>query len=93
MRRAPSRVVELQAANVLNDLYCSKLRGQLAFHEKKEKKGKGKGKLMGDGLPCVLSGDVFYEKVVNFEQQQRREEREKAERREAREELAKHVAA
>jgi len=32
-----------------------------------ELKGKWKGKLMGDGLPCFLSRDWFYEKVVKFE--------------------------
>jgi hypothetical protein len=56
--------------NVLNTLYCKKLHSQLAHKEKntKEKRdGKGKGKLMGDGLPCFLLGDVFYEMVVEFE--------------------------
>ena len=57
-------IAQLQALNILNTLYCQKLRGQLAHKEKKD--GKGKGKMMGDGLPCVLSGDVFYEMVVEF---------------------------
>lgn len=37
---------------------------------------------MGDGLPCLLTGDVFYERVVEAEAVQRREAREKQERQE-----------
>jgi hypothetical protein len=80
------RIAQLQASNVLNALYCQKLRGQLAHKEKKTKKkrdGKGKGKLMGDGLPCCLSGDVFYEMVVEFEAQQKGEAREAEARKQA----------
>jgi hypothetical protein len=80
------RVLELQAANILNEAYCSRLRGQLAHKEEKKANPKGKGKLMGDGLPCLLSGDWFYEWVVEFEAWQQREEREKEARLEAREE-------
>lgn len=53
------RVVESQAANILNEAYCNKLRFQLAAKEEKGKK-KGKGKLMGDGLPRMLTGDEFF---------------------------------
>ncbi|KIM83159.1 hypothetical protein PILCRDRAFT_69879, partial [Piloderma croceum F 1598] len=80
------RIAQLQASNVLNALYCQKLRGQLAHKEKKTKEkrdGKGKGKLMGDGLPCFLSGDVFYEMVVEFEAWQKREAREAEARKQA----------
>ena len=31
------------------------------------KKSNGPGKLMGDGMLCFLSGDVFYEKIVEYE--------------------------
>lgn len=51
------QVAEVQAAHVLNVLYCQKLRVQLAHQEKKKAKGKGSGRLLGDGLPCFLSGD------------------------------------
>jgi hypothetical protein len=54
-------VLHIQAANVLNELYCARLRKQLACKEKK--KSGGKGRLTGDGLLCLLSGDEFYEKV------------------------------
>ncbi|KIJ10205.1 hypothetical protein PAXINDRAFT_157684 [Paxillus involutus ATCC 200175] len=52
-------VIELQAANVLNQMYCNTLCGQLAKQEEKEQKGKGSGKL-------------FYEKVVTHEEEQRK---------------------
>ena len=81
------RIAQLQASNVLNALYCQKLRGQLAHKEKKTKEkrdSKGKGKLMGDGLPCFLSGDVFYERVVEFEARQKGEAREAEARKDAR---------
>ena len=79
-------VLELQAANILNEAYCSRLRGQLAHKEEKQANPKGKGKLMGSGLPCLLSGDWFYERVVEFEAHQREEECKKAARVESREE-------
>ena len=66
------RVIKLQAANVLNEMYCNMLRGQLAKQEEKGRKGKGKGKLMGDGLPRLLSSDEFYEKVVVCEEAQKK---------------------
>jgi hypothetical protein len=82
------RLIDLQAANILNEAYCSRIRGQLAHKEEKGKQIKGKGKLVGDGLPCLLSGDVFYEKVVDAEVGQRREEHEKVARKELREDRA-----
>jgi hypothetical protein len=70
---------------VLNEMYCSMLRGQLAHYEKKKNTPKGVGKLVGDGLPRLLSSDEFYERVVEFTDRQKRTELEKAERNEARE--------
>ncbi|KAG1823694.1 uncharacterized protein BJ212DRAFT_1476571 [Suillus subaureus] len=58
--------------NILNKRYCKVLHGQLANQEAKKQKGKAKGKLMGDGLPCFLSGDEFYEKVIEFEHEQKK---------------------
>lgn len=72
-------VVELQASNILNKTYCNKLRFQLAGKEAKESnKGKGMGKLMGDGLPRMLSGDEFHARIVKFTEWQRAEELQKA---------------
>ncbi|KAG1742270.1 uncharacterized protein EDB91DRAFT_1000947, partial [Suillus paluster] len=52
-------------------LYCSQLRGQLANQEEKKQSKKKNGKLMGDGLPRLLSGDDFYKRVVNHEKEQK----------------------
>ncbi|KAF9237892.1 hypothetical protein BU15DRAFT_48263 [Melanogaster broomeanus] len=64
------RLIALQAANILNEMYCSKLRGQLAHFEEKKKKGGKMGKVLGDGLPRLLSGDEFFQRVVEFEEAQ-----------------------
>jgi hypothetical protein len=80
------RVIELQAANILNETYCTRLRGQLAHQEEKKANPTGNSKLMGSGLPCLLSGDGFYEKVIEHEAKQRQEEREKVARQQSREE-------
>ncbi|TFK19805.1 hypothetical protein FA15DRAFT_547109, partial [Coprinopsis marcescibilis] len=65
-------MVELQASNVLNETYCNKLHFQLAMKEEKAKnKGQRRGKLMGDGLPRMLTGDEFYERVVQFTEWQK----------------------
>ncbi|TFK17584.1 hypothetical protein FA15DRAFT_577952, partial [Coprinopsis marcescibilis] len=69
------RVVELQASNILNEAYCNKLRFQLAMKEEKSKaKGQKKGKLMGDGLPRMLTSDKFHEQVVQFTEWKRKDE-------------------
>ncbi|KAG0698438.1 hypothetical protein DFH29DRAFT_810327 [Suillus ampliporus] len=87
------RLVELQAANILDELYCSKLRGQLANQELKKCSKKRGGKLMGDGLPRLLSGDEFYERVVEAETEQRRAVDEKRTRQQERENRAEALAA
>ncbi|KIJ63711.1 hypothetical protein HYDPIDRAFT_49718, partial [Hydnomerulius pinastri MD-312] len=63
-------LIASQAATILNEMYCSKLRGQLAHYEDKKHKGVGKGKVLGDGLPRLLSGKEFFQKVVKFEEAQ-----------------------
>ena len=73
---------------MLNEMYCSMLRGQLAHYKKKKNTPKGVGKLVGDRLPRLLSSDEFYERVVEFADRQKRTELEKAERNEARERRA-----
>jgi len=50
---------------------------------KQKRDGKGKGKLMGHGLPRFLSGNVFYTMVVVFEAQQKQEAREAEARKQA----------
>jgi len=58
-------ILQLQATMVLQRLYCGRVRRQLAAKEIKEgvrAKKKG-GKLLGDGLPHLLTDDEFFEKV------------------------------
>ncbi|KAG6374888.1 hypothetical protein JVT61DRAFT_3617 [Boletus reticuloceps] len=65
------RLIHSQAANILNEMYCAKLRGQLAHQEEKKKTGQKKGKILGDGLPRLLSGDAFFHQVVEHEEAQK----------------------
>ncbi|KZP27717.1 hypothetical protein FIBSPDRAFT_669621, partial [Athelia psychrophila] len=67
------RVINLQASSILNEGYWERLRGQLAFQKDKKAGRKKKGKLMGDGLPVLLTRDVFFEKVVEAEASWRKE--------------------
>jgi len=77
-----NRNIALQANNLLNEVYCGNTKGALQFQENKKKK-KGQGALP-DGLACVLTGDNFYEERVNFEKNQRADERAKETRKDAR---------
>lgn len=58
-------MIELQAASVLNEAYCLRLQGQLVHQKEKKNADSGNGKLMEDGMLCLLSGDVFFKKVTN----------------------------
>lgn len=78
------QLIDLQATSILNETYCSRLRGQLAHQEVKKAGAQHKGKLMGDGLPVLLTGDVFYERVVNAEATRGQEARDKGKRQEER---------
>ncbi|KDR65757.1 hypothetical protein GALMADRAFT_148409 [Galerina marginata CBS 339.88] len=58
--RAGVHAFKLQASNILNEAYTKHLRR--ALEAKKKKRDKKSGiKLIGDGLPKMLSGDKFYE--------------------------------
>ncbi|KAG2109833.1 uncharacterized protein F5147DRAFT_652027 [Suillus discolor] len=72
-------MLELQAANVLNEMYCNVLRGQLANQEEKKQKGKAKRKL-------------FYERVVEFEREQKKAAADKQTRKADRERRAEELA-
>ena len=74
--------IELQASNILNEAYCGKLKWHLTRQE--NKKDKGKGTLVGDGLPWVLTGDAFYEAVVEFKKAKVAEERDAEMKKDAR---------
>jgi len=77
---------KLQASNILNEAYTSRLKHQLAMQEEKNKnKNKNKViKLVGDGSPCLLTADDFYELVKEKEKEVQDEARRKGEWKEAR---------
>jgi hypothetical protein len=57
--------------SVLADCHCQLLQGQLGAKEKVAeawRAGKGKGKLLGDGLPCLLTNNDFYRHIVDAAQ-------------------------
>ena len=58
------QVLQLQATMVLQCLYCARVRQQLSAKEvKDDQKGKKAGRLLGDGLPHLLTDDEFYERI------------------------------
>jgi hypothetical protein len=74
--RTEIHAFELQASNILNEAYTERLRK--ALETKEEKKNKGKGtKLVGDGLPKLLTGDAFYELAKEKEKEVREIEKQK----------------
>jgi hypothetical protein len=60
-------MVAMQSALVLNGAYCDLVRSQLAAQEEKSKKKK-KGRLVGDGLPRLLTAREFVRRVAEFEE-------------------------
>lgn len=69
----------LHASMVLQNGYCERLRGQLVVEERKKKKKDG-GRLLGDGLPHLLSGKDFFGRVEEHEEVAVRAEREQLQR-------------
>ncbi|KAG1848680.1 hypothetical protein F4604DRAFT_1812073 [Suillus subluteus] len=53
----------MQSTAVLQEMYCKTLSSQLAAQEEK-KLARKREKLVGDGLPRLLTGDEFYRSVV-----------------------------
>lgn len=67
-REAQSKAVimGMQSSIVLQGMFCERLSSQLAGQEEKQRKRK-KGQLNGDGLPRLLTGDDFYNRVAEHE--------------------------
>ncbi|KAG1721217.1 hypothetical protein EDB19DRAFT_1646620 [Suillus lakei] len=85
------QMIGLQAASVLQIQYCNQVHGQLAAQE--EKAGRKKGtRLVGDGLPCMLTGDVFVAQVITHENAMEAEAREKEMRAKRRAEHSEELA-
>ncbi|KAF7422224.1 hypothetical protein PC9H_010380 [Pleurotus ostreatus] len=59
------QLVTMQSMLVLNGAYCDVVRGQLEAHEESRKRNK-KGRLVGDGLPRLLTGREFLRRVEAF---------------------------
>jgi hypothetical protein len=66
-------ITGLQSASLLQGRYCETLHSQLAAQEDKRKSEK-KGKLIGDGLPRLLTDPDFIMRVANQEEDQERQE-------------------
>src|ERR1700678_2528127 len=75
--------VLLQASNILNEAYAQRLCAKLAAQEEKCNKKK-LTKLVGDGLPQLLSGDEFYELVQEKEKEMHEATREKERKKDGR---------
>ena len=76
VQRIEAHAFELQASNILNKAYADRLKKQLAAKE--EKKGKKKSiKLVGNGLPRLLTADEFYELAKEKEKEVYEEARDK----------------
>lgn len=71
-----------QAATVTQQIYCKRVHHQLATKEEKQgKKGKGKGRLVADGNPRILTDNKFVDLVIAHEEATRTAEEEKKTRR------------
>ena len=73
------QAIQLQSAIVLQWLYCNQVRRQLRAKEVKDAKKKNKkgGRIMGDGLPHLLTTDEFVELVEAHEKAEEEAAREK----------------
>nr|GAT48919.1 predicted protein [Mycena chlorophos] len=62
-----SDLIAMQSSLVLNAAYCDRIRGQLAARESAQSK-KRATRLVGDGLPHLLTAAEFVERVTAFEE-------------------------
>ncbi|KAF9238275.1 hypothetical protein BU15DRAFT_47895 [Melanogaster broomeanus] len=77
--------------SVLQSIYCGRMAEQLAAQEEKHKKAK-KGQLNGDGLPRLLTGDDFFDLVVERQKALEEEKVAKEIRQREKEELSGVIA-
>ncbi|THU84613.1 hypothetical protein K435DRAFT_687176 [Dendrothele bispora CBS 962.96] len=75
-------MVMMQAGVVLSNMYTSQVQKQLQAHE--QKKSKGKTRLLGDGKAQLLSGDSFFNLVVEDEEKRKEEAAQKEKKKESR---------
>lgn len=70
---------------------CERVRKQLQAREESQKNPKAKGRLLGDGLPRLLTGDEFTQKTQEHEEYQLAKQAEKERRKAARNNYAEQV--
>ncbi|CAK5278846.1 unnamed protein product [Mycena citricolor] len=83
-----SSLVTMQSKMVIHTTYVSRVQGQLEAEEEKKKK-KRKGRLVGDGLPRLLTHPDFVRRVQASNEITVQKEAESAQRKETREEREK----
>ncbi|KAF4566342.1 hypothetical protein AB1N83_014465 [Pleurotus pulmonarius] len=84
-------LISAQSALVLNSAYCDLVQGQLQAQEESHKKAK-KGRLVGDGLPRLLSAQDFVTRVADFHQQAQDREKAQKQQKATREDHARELA-
>lgn len=90
-KQQKSQLVQMQSSLVLNGAYCDLVRGQLAAQEE-SKKEKKKGRLVGDGMPRLLTATAFVRRVEEFHKTVEAKASQQAERRVTREDKKKGMA-
>ncbi|KAJ7150439.1 hypothetical protein C8R43DRAFT_887278 [Mycena crocata] len=79
-KQQKSQLIMMQSTLVLNGAYCDLVRGQLAAQEQ-SKTSKQKGRLVGDGMPRLLTSSEFVRRVEAFHADAAIKEAELSERR------------
>ncbi|KAI0742798.1 hypothetical protein C8Q80DRAFT_1109554 [Daedaleopsis nitida] len=85
-----SLTLDMQVVSVLQNIYVQRVYQQLQGWEEKQNKLRRR-KLMTDGLPRLLTGDVFFTQVTEFEDSQRQKQMEKEVRKQEREQYIKEM--
>ncbi|KAF8174027.1 hypothetical protein K438DRAFT_1610299, partial [Mycena galopus ATCC 62051] len=79
-KQQKSQIITLQSSLVLNGAYCDLVRSQLAAQEE-SKKAKKNGRLLGDGMPRLLTSNEFVRRVEAFHKAAEKKEAELTKRR------------
>ncbi|KAF9007689.1 hypothetical protein BDZ89DRAFT_898224, partial [Hymenopellis radicata] len=66
--RYKKRMRGMQATTVIQNTYVRRTHAQLQEQEEKKKRPKKKSRKFGDGLAKLVTGDTFYQTVVEHEQ-------------------------
>ncbi|KAF8981678.1 hypothetical protein BDQ17DRAFT_1177712, partial [Cyathus striatus] len=80
-RKRKEAMVETFATSVLQNMYVKDVKTHLEHHEKQSQKKKSKNRIFGDGMPKLMTGDDFFNTVVESEKEREKDKQEKDERR------------